>query len=256
VSKRAAAALPALAAVAAAALIAGPPRAVAGRAKAPRFTTFDVTYEGHGSYDVSSADQGGVSAHEHAAFRWKVSYGRLLILRRARASVGTGVRPAASHGTGEWSINSDNGEERCSRSGGLTLAPGGGITGRVGRSGAVNLTITPGLGDFQTTNPSSGFTACDTQSFWHDWVEGFSHAGSSSGEEVVDPLSAFVDLRGPDLRHGKTIFTVSSASSVLAAPGLGVAPDCGSGDGASCTQSFTWGGHVTLRKPGRPGRHR
>jgi len=81
-------------------------------------------------------------------------------------------------------------------------------------------------------------------------VESFSKVGT--GSETVDPLTAFVTLTPHELGFGKLVVNVSNQT--LAAPELTVEPDCGSGNGATCTQSFDWQGSVTLIKTRTPGR--
>lgn len=110
------------------------------------------------------------------------------------------------------------------------------------------MRIVPGSSeDFSTTDGSSGSQACDTTDFWHDWVMSFSHVGT---DENVDPLTAFVHLSRAEQRAGKVIVNVSNHT--LAAPSLTVDPNCGSGNGASCTQTFDRKGSVTFTKTKSP----
>jgi hypothetical protein len=215
----------------------------AARPRIPSFSFYKVVYEGSGSYSVDQKD-GPSFGKINATFQWKITY--LFNFIHKAGSQASGV--ARSHaGSGEWSIVSDNGgSEKCSRHGGLRSTPNGGITGRVQRSGAVIMQVIPGSSeDFSTTDGSSGSQACDTTDFWHDWVTNFSKVGSDTSQSF-DPLTAFVHLSAADQRAGKVIVNVSNHT--LAAPSLTVNPDCGSGNGASCTQSFDWHGTVTFTK--------
>ena len=227
--------------------VGGAVAAATGQARpaAPSFTLYEVHYEGSGSYEVKQAD-GPSSGTTKASFHWNVTY-QLVISGRRGAQVGGGS--TASSGAGDWSIVSDNGGgEKCSRSGGLRLGRYGGITGRTQSSGAVNLQIVPaGSTDYSTTGGSSGSAACDTTDFWGQWVTGFSHVGT--GERSLDPLTAVVRLSKQELRAGKVVVNVSNDS--LATPELVVDPDCGSGNGATCRQSFDWKGSVTFTKSKR-----
>jgi hypothetical protein len=210
------------------------------------FTIYKAEYEGSGSYKVTQRDgpsHGDIEAH----FNWDVTY-MLDINHKAGAQVAGFAGNGNSKGSGDWSISSDNGGgDVCTKHGGLKIAPNGAIDGKVQPSGKVAMRVVPGGGtigeDYTTTGGSSGSQACDTTNFWHDWVESFSHIGTSDNEDI-DPLTAFVNLTRSDQRAGKVIFNVSNKLQLALTPN----PDCGSGDGATCTQSFDWSGHVTLTK--------
>ena len=214
----------------------------ARRPRPPKVAFYKVVYEGSGSYSVKQTD-GPSFSNIHANFHWKVVY-QLDIINKTV----TGVARHPSGG-GDWSIVSDNGgSEKCSRNGGLKATGFGGIVGAVQRSGAATMRLVPGSPeDFSTTDGSNGSQACDTTDFWHDWVTSFSKVGT---DESVDPLTAFVNLSRGDQRSGKVVFNVSNHT--LSAPSLTVDPDCGSGNGASCTQSYDWTGHVTFTKTKSP----
>jgi hypothetical protein len=217
------------------------------RPRIPSITFYKVVYQGSGSYSVNQTD-GPSFGKITSGFHWKVAY--LLSVFHKSGQPVTGL--ARKHqGGGDWSIVSDNGGgDQCSRHGGLQMTPNGVITGRVQPSGAVNMKLLPGGGtDFITTDGSSGPKACDTTDYWHDWVVSFSKVGSSDTEDF-DPLTAFIHLSRGEQRAGKVIANVSSHT--LAAPSLTVNPDCGSGNGATCTQSFDWKGTVTLTKTTSP----
>ncbi len=219
--------------------------AAARRPRLPSITFYKVVYEGSGSYSVKQND-GPSFATVDSSYHWKVSY--LFALFHKSGQAASGVARENSGG-GDWKIVSDNGaDEKCSRTGGLKTTANGGIIGRVQGNGAVNMHIVPGGNeDFTTTNGSSGSQACDTTDFWHDWVTSFSHVGT---DDNVDPLTAFVHLSKADQRAGKVIINVSN--STLSAPSLTVTPDCGSGNGATCTQTFDWKGSVTFTKTKKP----
>lgn len=219
------------------------------------FTLYNVVYEGSGSYSVSQSDPPG-SGETRASYHWRVDYASMLISQRQGsivASVASVVDDrAVNHGrfAGKWSIASDNGGgETCQHSGRLGLPPGAGrILGRVERSG-VTMQVIPG--SFITVGGSSGSGACDTTDFWSRWVRDFSHIGS--GQTDHDPLTAFVAIPRRLLSFGKIVEHVSN--STLAAPSLTANPDCGSGNGATCTQTFDWRGTVTFTKVAPPRRH-
>jgi hypothetical protein len=219
------------------------PGGALARPHRPSVRLYRVVYSGSGSYDVQLNDEGGVSDHEQAAFHWKAAYTPLVVLSR-RGRVAMMTRRRGSSGGGEWSIASDNVEESCAKKGGLKLAPLGQGSGALGRDGSLSLQLTPGNDDFTTTGGSAGPGPCDTADFWQGWVTGFSHVGG--GAESLDPLTAFVKLTAADLRAGRVFVNVSNVT--LAAPELQVDPDCGSGDGATCKQSFEWKGRVTVTR--------
>lgn len=233
-------------------LVLGVPAGALARPKSPSFTMFHVVYEGSGSYGVRSTGE-KFAAQESATFHWKAVYAPLLVVAKPGATVGTATLAGRSSGGGEWSIAVQNDEESCSGHGSLKLAKVGGITGRVQSSGVLPLKLTPGDSDFLTEGSSGGSGPCDTGDFWHDWVMGFSHIGTGEIEDL-DPLTAFVTLTRADLKAGKVVANVSN--STLAAPSLSPEADCGSGDGTTCTQSFTWSGRVTLLRAGHHGHKR
>ncbi len=178
-----------------------------------------------------------------ADFRWNVSYDLGIIDKKGTPV--SGITGNTSSGAGGWTISSDNGGgDVCSHSGGLKLGKMGSISGRVQTSGKVIMQLIPGANDFSTTNGGSGSNACSTSDYWHDWIENFSHVGT--GSMTVDPLTAFVTIKPNELKFGKVVVNVSNHT--LAAPELTVNPDCGSGNGASCTQSYDWKGTVTFKK--------
>ena len=225
--------------------------ALGGGSASARFmfpiSTYKVTYDGSGTYSVKQSD-GPSHGEISATFHWKVTY-LLSFIRVAGHQVAGLVNGANSSGGGDWSIASDNGGgDVCSRSGGLRLGPYGMISGRVQRSGKVAMQLVPANSDFVTLNGSSGSTACDTTDFWHDWVVSFSKVGNGD-LGTVDPLTAFVTLSKRELGFGKVVVNVSNHT--LAEPSLTVGSDCGSGNGASCTQSFDWRGTVTFVKTKR-----
>lgn len=209
------------------------------------FTIYKVTYEGSGTYKVNQVD-GPSHAEIEAHFKWNVTY-TLDIQHKTGAHVTGFAGHGKSQGSGDWSISSDNGGgETCTKSGGLKITPYGTISGVVEHRGLVEMKVIPGQGvgqDYTTTGGSSGSQACDTTDFWHDWVDGFSHVGTND-VETLDPLTAFARLTRADQRAGKVILKVSNQLNA----DLRVDPDCGSGDGATCTQSFDWTGHVTFTK--------
>lgn len=211
---------------------------------------YRVLYEGRGSYDVQSSDEGGVAGHERADFHWKVAYTPLVVLSRP-GRVAMTVRRAGSGAGGEWSISSTNVEESCARHGGLKLAPLGAGSGALEDGGSLSLELTPGQGDFTTMGGRAGPGPCDTTDFWQGWVTNFSHVGLG-GARPLDPLTAFVTLTPAELRAGKVLVNVSNKT--LAAPELQVVNDCGSGNGATCTQSFEWKGQVTITRLHSPRR--
>jgi hypothetical protein len=157
-------------------------------------------------------------------------------------------------GSGNWSIvNTGNESEDCSHSGTLGIpSEGGGISGggvkvhRVagGSKGVVFNLIA--LDEFTTASGAGdGVSPCEPENFWHDWVVGFSGVGfkhTDSDLPDVAPLSATVQLTPADLQHG----VYSKSVSVGAAEQ--VPSDCGSGNGSTCTQSYTWSGNVRFTK--------
>jgi hypothetical protein len=221
----------------------------AARPKAPfKIVAYKVTYEGSGTYSVKGVD-GPAHNETTAHFHWNAHY-NLLFIEKKGFQV-TAITTPDSQGGGDWTISSDNGGgDVCSKSGGLKLNHDGEILGRVAASGAIPMRLTPGSNDYSTTGGSNGPQACDTSDFWQQWVESFSKVGTA---DQIDPLTAFLHLSRADLKFGKVIINVSNHT--LAAPSLTVDHDCGSGDGATCTQSYEWHGSVTFRKTRAPGGH-
>jgi hypothetical protein len=217
--------------------------AAAARGVSFKISTYKVTYEGSGSYSVKQSD-GPSHLDNTADFHWKVKY--LLVFINQKGHQVAAISTNSSSGGGGWTINSDNGGgEVCTHSGGLKLNKMGSILGVVQKtSGKVIMHLIPGANDFATTNGGSGSDACSTSDYWHDWVGNFSHVGTS--EESIDPLTAFVTLSKKELGFGKVVVNVSNHT--LAAPSLTVVSNCGSGNGASCTQSYDWKGTVTFVK--------
>lgn len=212
-----------------------------------KILSYKVTYEGSGSYSVKGVD-GPAHNETSSGFHWKAEYNLTFIDKKGSQVGGTS---SSSNGGGDWKISSDNGGgDVCTKSGGLKLQKNGAITGTIGPTGGLPLRLTPGSDDYSTTGGSSGSTACDTTDFWQQWVESFSKVGTA---DSVDPLTALVKLSKKDLSFGKLIFNVSNKKEVLAFPSLSPPEDCGSGDGATCTQSFDWKGTVTFRKTKTPG---
>jgi hypothetical protein len=209
----------------------------------PMPVVYNVEYEGSGTYGVqqTATDGGGNTS---ATYSWDVHYSPLLI--GPKGPVGTAAKAGSSTGHGTWSISSTHTEETCTQSGGLALAPFGGITGTRSKRGA-NLIVVPGGGDFKTVNATNGSGACDTSDFWQEWLESFSLAGIGDEAGTVDPLTSFAHLKNKEIKkHGKIV--IETSNHTLAAPSLTIEPDCGSGGGSSCHQTFEWTGQVTLKK--------
>lgn len=221
---------------------------VAGPAAARRLpfkiARYKVTYKGTGTYSVKQSD-GPSHGEVSSQFHWTAHYD-FIFIDKGGSQVAAITDKKQTSGGGTWSIASDNGGgDVCTKTGGLKLNQMGSISGAVQKSsGKVIMHLIPGSNDFATTDGSSGSQACDTTDFWHDWVESFSHVGTS--EETFDPLTAFVTLSKKELKFGKVVVNVSNHT--LAAPSLTVDPDCGSGNGATCTQSYDWKGTVTFLK--------
>jgi len=204
---------------------------------------YTVVYSGSGSYAVTSQGEGGAAGEARSSFHWRVRYDLLFVYHRGH-QLGAITRPGGS-GTGTWSVSLRNvGDQDCSTGGGLELNRYGAISGSIQRDSSLVMALFPGSGDYRTSGGSSGSSPCNTTDFWRDWVHGFSEIGR--GTQSLDPLTAVVLLRPAQLRRKRLSLQVSNRT--LFTPQLTVNPDCGSGQGRSCTQSFGWRGTVTLTK--------
>jgi hypothetical protein len=212
-------------------------------------TRWNVEYEGSGTYQVVSTftDGGG---EESAAYNWDVHYTPLFI--GPAGEIGAATDDLTSKGGGTWSVSSHDAESSCTQTGGFALIPLGGIVGTRGGKG-VNLILVPGAGDFVSVNATNADGACNTDDFWHDWVQNFSLVGVGE-DDSFDPLTSFAHISNRDLKkHGKIV--IKTSNHTLAAPSLTIPADCGGGGGSSCTQTFDWTATVTLTKKGHKKKH-
>jgi hypothetical protein len=221
------------------------------------FFEYTISFVGHGSYEVVEASEGPGRLTTKASFAWKTVYPNVLIPTTGSSPLLASGYPAyglGQDGSGSWNIvNTGDESEDCSHNGTLGIAgdTGGGGGGGVkvhrvagGSKGIVfNLVA---LNEFTTASGAGdGVSACEPENFWHDWVLSFSGVGSkhtSSGLPDVAPLSASVTLTPADLKHGVYSKSVSVGASEQ------IPTDCGTGDGSTCTQSYSWSGNVRFTK--------
>lgn len=220
---------------------------------------YTVAFDGSGSYSVTEGSEGGGKLTVDANFEWKSVYPNVLVPTTSSSPLDPAGFPAyglGQDGSGSWKItNTGSEDEDCSNSGALGL-PSGGVGGgggggvKVHRSGigagkGVVFELIA-LSEYETTSGAeSGPLACETTSFWHNWVEGFTGAGFKhvhEGLKDVQPLSAKVKLSPSEMKHGVVTKHVSISESEQ------VPSDCGSGDGSTCSQSYTWSGSIRFTK--------
>ncbi len=221
------------------------------------FFEYTVSFVGHGSYEVVESNEGGGKLTTKASFEWKTVYPTVLVPTTSSSPLGANEYPAlglGQEGSGQWTItNTGSEDESCSNSGTLgipNVGGGGGGHIKVHRAppgtGSGVLFNLVALGEYTTaTGAGNGVLPCDPEDFWHDWVVSFTGVGfkhASPGLPDVSPLSATVKLTPSELKHG----TVSKSVSISAAEK--VPTDCGSGNGSTCTQSYTWSGNVRFTK--------
>lgn len=223
------------------------------------FFEYTVSFVGSGSYSVKEQSEGASTLTTDASFKWKSVYPNVLVPTTASSPLEAAGFPAyglGQEGSGSWKIvNTGSEDEDCSNSGALGL-PSGGFGG--GGGGAVKVHrsgIGAGKGivfelvalsEYETTSGgASGPLPCETTSFWHDWVESFTGVGFKhvhEGLKDVEPLSAKVKLAPSELKKGVVTKSVSISESEQ------VPSDCGSGDGSTCTQTYTWSGSIRFTK--------
>lgn len=223
------------------------------------FFEYTVSFVGSGSYSVQEASEGPGKLTVNANFEWKSVYPNVLVPTTASSPLEAAGFPAyglGQEGSGSWKIvNTGSEDEDCSNNGALGLPSdgfggGGGGGLKVHRSGigagkGIVFELIA-LSEYETTSgAASGPLACETTSFWHDWVESFTGAGFKhvhEGLKDVAPLSAKVKLAPSELKKGTVTKHVSISESEQ------VPSDCGSGDGSTCSQTYTWSGSIRFTK--------
>ena len=221
------------------------------------FYEYTVSFVGSGSYSVQEASEGPGKLTVNANFEWKSVYPNVLVPTTASSPLESAGFPAyglGQEGSGSWKIvNTGSEGEDCSNNGALGLPSdgfGGGGGLKVHRSGigagkGIVFELIA-LSEYETTSgAASGPLPCETTSFWHDWVESFTGAGFKhvhEGLKDVAPLSAKVKLSPSELKKGTVTKHVSISESEQ------VPSDCGSGDGSTCTQTYTWSGSIRFTK--------
>lgn len=219
---------------------------------------YTVAFTGHGSYTRTVSEESGPSRlQEEASWSWDSVYPHILVPTVASSPLIAAGYPAmglGNEGSGRFEITVTGEEsEDCSNTGTLALPKdgiggGGGGIAKVhraaGRRGIVfNIVAVSG---YETTggggeNP----LACYPSDWWQQTLRGFAGVGSkhtAEGLPDVEPLSTSITLTPADLKHG------SVTRHVSVAPAEQVSSDCGSGDGSTCTQSYTWEGTVKFTK--------
>ena len=155
---------------------------------------------------------------------------------------------------GNWTItNTGSEDEDCSHSGTLGLPNNGAGTG----GGEVSVKRPAGgtkgvifnmyaLDAYETTSGGgNGVLPCEPEDYWHDIIENFAGVGTKhtgSGLPDVHPLTAKIQLSPSELAHASVTKRVSVGAAEM------VPSDCGSGNGITCRQQYTWSGSVTFIK--------
>jgi len=241
-----------LTACAAAALLAGQAGAIAFQP----FYEFTIAFQGHGSYTRTVASEGGSKLSEEASWQWNSVYPHVLVPTVASSPLVGASFPAiglGQSGSGSWKITNTGAEsEDCSNTGALALpkSPLGGGGGEVtvkraaGRKGLVfNMYA---LDEYETTaGGGGGPLPCEPSNYWQSIILGFAGVGfkhTSEGLPDVHPLTAKLTVASSELKHGSFTKHVSVGASEM------IPDDCGSGDGSTCTQDYTWSGTVKFTK--------
>jgi hypothetical protein len=222
------------------------------------FYEFTVAFSGHGSYTRTVSSEGGGTLSEEASFKWQSVYAHVLVPTTRSSPLAGASFPAIGLGqeaSGNWEItNTGAGEEDCSNSGTLGLpkdAPdgggGGALTVKRPAGGAKGVIFNMyALSEYETTSGAGdGVLPCDPESWWHSIIEGFAGVGfkhSQAGLPDVKALTAKITLAPSDLKHA------SVKKSVSVGPAEMVSSDCGSANGTTCKQDYTWSGVVTFTK--------
>lgn len=231
--------------------------APAGALSFQPYYEFTIAFQGHGSYTRTVTSEGGPRLSEEADWDWNSVYPHVLVPTVASSPLVGASFPAigpGQSGSGNWKITNANAEsEDCSNSGGLGLPKtgfGGGGGGEVtvkraaGRRGLIfNMYA---LDEYETTSGGGdGSEACNPESWWQSIILGFAGVGSKHATEGlpdVRPLTAKLTIASSELKHGSFTKHVSVGDSET------VSDDCGSGDGSTCTQDYTWSGTVKFTK--------
>lgn len=230
--------------------------ASAGAVSFQPFYEFAISFRGKGSYDRTVTSEGGGQLKEEASWSWVTRYPDVLIPTKASSPLESSGFPAyglGQEGDGNWSItNTGDGEEDCSNSGTLGLpkdaggAGGGSVTVKRPAGGKGVIFNIIALEGYETASGSGDNTlACYPENYWHEIIEGFAGVGYKHTNQAlpdVHPLTAKIQLSPSDLKHASVTKHVS--------PGLSeeIPTDCGSGDGSTCQQDYTWSGTVVFTK--------
>jgi hypothetical protein len=221
-----------------------------GSAGLQPFYTFSVTFQGSGTYAQTYTDMEGQTSTINASFNWATPYENVLIPRVASPTkVGY---PAFKHGavaTGTWQITSSNGDDSCQGSGtlGRVGVPGGGGVVTDGDltlkrvSGGLQVLAGEGEGFSTAAGGGDGSSACHPKDFWHDIVLSAAHVGNDL-TDGVQPLTGITKITPKDLKKASFVKSVGTIANELPDQ------DCGTGDGITCTQTYSWTGKVTFIK--------
>jgi hypothetical protein len=208
-----------------------------------------VTFQGAASYQMTLVDDGPVEQVQ-GGVRWTTVFDEVVVnpLKGLHVKVPGDLptswmaNPNSSFSDGSFDVQVF-GSTPCHGSGGLhrdpsfppilsvTLHSDGSADFTVQ---AVSTVVEYPLG----ADDCSDIGGTETSDFWQDWVTGFAHAGLDSNSTLTYAFT----LSKEQLAQGKVIV-------IAQAPPDEVPPtDCGSGDGAVCTQSYGWTGTVTLQR--------
>jgi hypothetical protein len=241
------------------AMLVTPPQASArgGGVSFQPFYEYKVVFDGKGSYTRSVSDEGGGLLKEEASWNWNTVYPEVLIPTTASSPLAGSGFPAFGLGQladGNWTItNTGSEDEDCSHSGTLGLPKdgdgtgGGAVTVKRPAGGSKGVIfIVEALTAYETTSGAgNGVLACEPEDWWHDIIESFAGVGykhTDADLPDVHPLTAKIQLAPSDLKHGGVTKHVSVSAAEM------VDSDCGSGNGVTCQQDFTWSGSVTFTK--------
>jgi hypothetical protein len=222
------------------------------------FYEYKIVFTGKGSYNRSDTNSESPAVlKEEASWKWNTIYPEVLIPTVASSPLTGSSFPAYGLGQeadGTWMItNSGSEDEDCSHSGTLGLpnegdgAGGGEVTVKrpAGRSKGVIFNMYA-LDAYETTSGAgNGVLACEPEDYWHDIIESFAGVGfkhATPGLPDVHPLTAKIQLAPSELAHASVTKHVSVGAAEM------VPSDCGSGNGITCKQEYTWSGSVTFIK--------
>lgn len=218
---------------------------------------YTISFVGKGTYTRSVTEESGPSdLQEEASWKWDSVYPHVLVPSKRSSPLESAGFPAIGLGqdaSGSWKITLTGDEsEDCSHSGTLGLKSnplgggGGAVTVHRPATGSGLIFDLVAVEELATTSGGGdGVSACEPENWWQSIINGFAGVGdkhASAGLPDVHPLTAKLTVSPSELKHG------SFTRNVSVGPSEQVSDDCGSGDGSTCKQDYTWSGTVKFTK--------